>query len=66
VTEYEERFMDLLRYSPNLSTTNLKVKHFVFRLNFNIRVKVRVLMPQTLHDVVQKALIDKEEMSSGG
>jgi hypothetical protein len=66
VTEYEERFMELLRYAPNLNAMNLKVKHFVFRLNFNIRVKVRILMPRTLHDVVQKTLIDKEEMNSGG
>jgi hypothetical protein len=38
----------------------------VFGLNVNIRAKVRILMPQTLHDVVQKALIAEEELISGG
>jgi hypothetical protein len=32
----------------------------------NIRAKVRILMPQTLHDVIQKALIAEEEIISGG
>jgi hypothetical protein len=66
VPEYEARYMELLRYAPHLNTEKLKVNKFVFGLNFNIRVKVRILMPQTLHDAVQKALIAEEEMNSGG
>jgi len=29
-------------------------------------VKVRILLPQSLHDVVQKALITEEGMNGGG
>jgi hypothetical protein len=66
VPEYEARYMELLRYAPHLNTEKLKVNKFVFGLNFNIHAKVRILMPQTLHDAVQKALIVEEEMNSGG
>jgi hypothetical protein len=66
VPEYEARFMELLRYAPHLNTEKLKVNKFVFGLNFNIRVKVRILMPQTLHDAVQKALIAEEELTKWG
>jgi hypothetical protein len=66
MSEYEARFMELLRYAPHLNTEKIKVNKFVFGLNFNICVKVRIIMPQTLHDVVQKALIVEEEMTSGG
>jgi hypothetical protein len=50
--EYEAGFMELLRYAPHLNTKYLKVNKFVFDLNFNIRGKVRILMPQTLQDAV--------------
>jgi hypothetical protein len=60
------RFMELLRYAPHLNTEKLKVNKFVFGLNVNIHAKVRILMPQTLHDVVQKALIAEEELINGG
>jgi hypothetical protein len=43
--EYEAIFMELLRYAPHMKIENLKVIKFVFGLNFNIRVKVRMLMP---------------------
>jgi hypothetical protein len=66
VPEYEARFMELLRYAPHLNTEKLKVNRFVFGLNGSLRAKVRILMPQTLHDAVQKALIAEEELSSGG
>jgi hypothetical protein len=39
---------------------------FVFGLNGSLRAKVRILMPQTLHDAIQKALIVEEELISGG
>jgi hypothetical protein len=58
--------MELLRYAPHLNTEKLKVNRFVFGLNGSIRAKVRILMPQTLHDVIQKALIAEEELISGG
>jgi hypothetical protein len=44
--------MELLRYAPHLNTKKLKVNKFVFELNVIIDAKVRILMPQTLHDVV--------------
>jgi hypothetical protein len=65
VPEYEARFMELLRYAPHLNTEKLKVNRFVFGLNNSLRAKVRILMPQTLHDAVQKALIAEEELISG-
>jgi hypothetical protein len=52
VLEYEAKFMELLRYDPHLNMEKLKVNKFVFDLNFNIHAKVRILMPQTLHDTV--------------
>jgi hypothetical protein len=66
VPEYEARFMELLRYAPHLNTEKLKVNIFVFDLNGGLREKVRILMPQTLHDAIQKALIAEEELISGG
>jgi hypothetical protein len=56
--------MELLWYAPHLNTKKLKFKKFVFDLNSNIQVKVRILMPQMLHDAVQKALIAKEDLTS--
>jgi hypothetical protein len=66
VPEYEAHFMELLRYALHLNTEKLKVNRFVFGLNGGLRAKVRILMPQTLHDVIQKALIVEEELISGG
>ena len=64
--EYESRFMELLWYASHLNTEKIKVKRFVFCLNRRICAKVRIMMPQTLHDVVQKVLIVEEELISGG
>jgi hypothetical protein len=58
--------MEFLRYALHLNTEKLKVNKFVFGLNFNIRAKVRILMPQTLNDAVHKAFIIEEELNSGG
>jgi hypothetical protein len=52
VPEYEAHFMELLRYAPHLNTEKLKVNRFLFGLNVIIHAKVRIMMPQTLHDVV--------------
>jgi hypothetical protein len=60
VPEHETILMDLLRYATHLNTNMLKVNKFVFGLNFNICVKVRILVPQTLHDAFQKSLIPEE------
>jgi hypothetical protein len=49
VPEYEARFMELLRYAPHLNMEKLKVNKFVFGLNFNIRAKVWILMPQFIY-----------------
>ena len=64
--EYEADFMELLWYAPHLNTEKLKVNRFMFGLNDSLRAKVRILMPQTLHDAIQKALIAEEELISGG
>jgi hypothetical protein len=58
--------MELLRYVPHIHTEKMEVKKFVFGLNFCIRAKVRILILQTLHEAVQKALIVEEEMTNGG
>jgi hypothetical protein len=63
--EYEARFMEFLRYAPHLNTKKLKVNKFLLGLNDNIRARVRILMPQTQHDFIQKALIAEEELISG-
>ena len=52
VPEYEARFMELFQCAPHLNTEKIKVNRFVFSLNDSLRAKVRILMPQTLHDVV--------------
>jgi hypothetical protein len=66
VPEYEARFMELLWYAPHLNTEKLKVNRFVFGLNGSLREKVRILMPQTLHDAIQNTLIAEEELINGG
>jgi hypothetical protein len=66
VPEYKACFMELLWYALHLNTEKLKVNWFMFGLNGILHAKVRILMPQTLHDVVQKALIVEEELISGG
>ena len=58
--------MELLRYALHLNTEKLKVNRFIFVLNDSLHAKVRILMPLTLHDSVQKALIAEEELISGG
>jgi hypothetical protein len=35
-----------------LTLKKLKVNRFVFSLNGSLHAKVRILMPQTLHDVI--------------
>jgi hypothetical protein len=65
VPEYKARFMELLWYALHLNIEKLKVNRFVFGLNDSLRAKVSTLMPQTLHDVIQKALIAEEELISG-
>jgi hypothetical protein len=52
VPQYKARFMELLRYAPHINTEKLKVNKFLFSLNGSICEKVRILMPQTLHDVI--------------
>jgi hypothetical protein len=66
VPEYKAHFMELLRYAPHLNTEKLKVNRFMFGLYGNIRAKVGILMPQTLHDVIKKALIEEEDLIRGG
>ena len=56
--------MELLRCDPHLNTVKLKFNKYVFSLNSNICAKVMILMPQALHDEVQKVLIAKEELYS--
>jgi hypothetical protein len=62
--EYEVHFMEIRRYDPHVNTEKLKVNKFMFGLNIIISMKVWILMPHTLHDVVEKALIAEEELIS--
>jgi len=62
VLEYEARFMELLRYASHLNTEKLKVNKFLYGLNPRIKEKVRILMPKTLHEAVQRAVIAEEEL----
>ena len=64
--EYEAHFIELLRYAPHLNTEKLKVNWFMFGLNGSLHAKVRILIPQTLHDAAQKAIIAEEELISEG
>jgi hypothetical protein len=66
VLEYEAHFMELLWYAPHLNTDKLKVNRFMFGLNGGLCAKLRILMPQTLHDAIQKALIAEGELISRG
>jgi hypothetical protein len=54
VPEYKACFMELLWYAPHLNTKKLKVNRFLFGLNVSIHAKVRIMMPQTLHDVISE------------
>jgi hypothetical protein len=58
--------MDFLRYDSLLNTEKLKVNKFMFGVNFNICAKVRILMPQMLHDAVKKYFIVEEYLNIGG
>jgi hypothetical protein len=57
--------MELLQYDLHLNTEKFKVNRFMFGLNAIIHANFRILMPQTLHDAVQKALISEEELTRG-
>ena len=63
--KYEAHFMELIQYSPHLNTNKCKVNRFLFGLNVNIHVNIRIMMPQALHDVVQNPLIIEEELIIG-
>jgi hypothetical protein len=66
VLEYEACFMELLWYALHLNNEKFKVNRFVLGLNGSLHAKVRILMPQTLHDAVQKDLMEEEELIGGG
>ena len=63
--EYEAHFMEFLWYALHINTEKLKVNRFLFGFNFNNHAKVRIPMSRTLHDVVQKALIEEYLNSKG-
>jgi hypothetical protein len=63
--EYEAHFMELLWSALHLNTEKIKVNMFMFGLIVSIRAKVRIMIPQTFHDVIQKALIEEEDLISG-
>ena len=44
----------------------LREKVFAYGLNYNIKSKVKILIPQTLHEIVHRDIISKEELASGG
>jgi len=65
VPESEARVMALLRHAPHLNPKKLKVSRFMLGLNNNMRAKVIILKPQTLHDVVQKVVIQDDFSFTG-
>jgi hypothetical protein len=52
VPKYEALYMDSLQYALHINTEKLKVNGLVFGINGSIRAKVRILKPQTFHNVV--------------
>jgi hypothetical protein len=58
--------MELIFYDLHLNTKKIKVNKFLFALNVTIHEKVRIMMPQNLHNFVQKTLIEEEELISEG
>jgi len=44
--------MEFPRYAPHLNTKKLEVNKILFGVNISIHVKVRILLPRTLYDVV--------------
>jgi len=50
--DYETRFMELLWYALHLNMEKLELNKFMFDLNSNFCVRVRIYMPWTLHDVI--------------
>jgi hypothetical protein len=58
--EHAARFMALLKYASRLDIEKLKVIRFVLDLNDSLRASLKCLMPQTLHDVVQKTVVQDE------
>jgi hypothetical protein len=58
--------MELLQYALHMNIDKIKVNRFVFGLDVRICAKVRIFMPQTLHDVFHKALIAEEDLISRG
>jgi hypothetical protein len=65
VPESEARVMALLRHASHLNFEKLKVIRFVLGLNSSMRARVYYLMPQTLHDVVPKAVVQDEFSFTG-
>jgi hypothetical protein len=70
VLEYEARFMALLWCAPHRDTEKLKAFGFVLGPDGRLRTRgLNVWTPQTLHDVVQKAVVQDGfsflEMASG-
>ena len=55
VPEYEARFMKALRCALYLTTKKLWVNKFVYGLNYNVVLKVILL----LHKIVNKAITAK-------
>jgi hypothetical protein len=60
--EYAAQFMELLRYALHLNKNKLKVNTFVYGLNPCIKEKVHILIPKTLHELVQRDSIAEEEL----
>jgi hypothetical protein len=57
--------MALLRHASPLNPEKLKVSRFMLGLNSSMRGKVYILMPQTSHDFVPKAVVPDEFSFTG-
>ena len=51
--EYEERFMELIKYVPYLDIDQCHVEHFVYRINPRIWAQVQMCKPTLVVEVVK-------------
>ena len=53
--EYEDGFMELVKYVPYLDTNQHHVEHFVYELNRRIWAQVQMFKPTLVLEVVECA-----------
>jgi hypothetical protein len=64
VEEYEERFMELVKYVPYLDNDERQVERFVYGLNAKIRAQVRMWKPSSVAEAVDCARYTEEMLGA--